>query len=147
MFISLNASHAQVIRQKLLETLNSESDKTVRNKISDAVAEVARQYSEQGESWADLLSVLFQLSMAPDAGKRETAFRVFTTTPGIIEKQHEEAVAGAFTKGFKDDSVAVRHDMETAALEEQNADVPLGPARGHGGICRLLPQLAKEGPG
>jgi len=45
--------------------------------------------------------------MAHDAGKRETAFRVFTTTPGIIEKQHEEAVAGAFARGFKDESVAV----------------------------------------
>jgi hypothetical protein len=47
------------------------------------------------------------LSQAPDAGKRETAFRVFTTTPGIIEKQHEDAVAQAFAQAFKDDSVAV----------------------------------------
>ena len=51
--------------------------------------------------------MLFQLSIAPDSGKRETAFRVFTTTPGIIEKQHEDAVAQAFTRGFKDDTVAV----------------------------------------
>ncbi|OIW26385.1 ARM repeat-containing protein [Coniochaeta ligniaria NRRL 30616] len=108
MFVSLSKEQASTIRQKLLETLISESDKAVRNKISDAVAEVARQYTEHNESWPDLLAVLFQLSMAPDAGKRETAFRVFTTTPGIIEKQHEEAVAQAFTKGFKDESVAVR---------------------------------------
>jgi importin-5 len=52
--------------------------------------------------------VLFQLSQAPDVGKRETAFRVFSTTPGIIEKNHEETVAKAFTKGFMDESVAVR---------------------------------------
>lgn len=60
-----------------------------------------------GDSWPDLLAVLFQLSIAAEAGKRETAFRVFTTTPGIIEKQHEDAVAQAFTRGFKDDSVVV----------------------------------------
>ena len=107
MFISLSNDQASIIRQKLLETLNSETDKAVRNKISDAVAEVARQYTEHSESWSDLLAVLFQLSMAQEAGKRETAFRVFTTTPGIIEKQHEEAVAQAFIKGFQDDSVAV----------------------------------------
>jgi hypothetical protein len=59
------------------------------------------------DSWPDLLAVLFQLSIAPDAGKRETAFRVFTTTPGIIERQHEDAVTQAFTRGFKDESVAV----------------------------------------
>ena len=63
-----------------------------------------------GESWPELLQVLFNLSQAPDAGKRETAFRVFTTTPGIIEKQHEEAVAQAFANAFKDDTVAVGGD-------------------------------------
>ena len=46
MFIALPADQAAVIRQKLLETLGSESDRAVRNKISDAVAELARQYSD-----------------------------------------------------------------------------------------------------
>ena len=45
--------------------------------------------------------------MAPDAGKRETAYRVFATTPGIIQRQHEVAVMEAFSRGFKDDAVAV----------------------------------------
>lgn len=59
------------------------------------------------EPWADLLTILFQLSIADDSSKRETAFRVFNTTPGIIEKQHEDAVGHAFTKGFKDTEVGV----------------------------------------
>lgn len=108
MFISLNKESAVVIRTKLLEILVTETDRTVRNKISDAVAEVGRQYSENSESWPELLQVLFNLSQAPDAGKRETAFRVFTTTPGIIETPHEDAVAQAFANAFKDDTVAVR---------------------------------------
>lgn len=54
-----------------------------------------------------MLQVLFQLSQSPDASTRETAFRVFTTTPGIIEKQHEDAIAQAFAQAFKDDSVSV----------------------------------------
>ncbi|KAK3984939.1 putative importin beta-3 subunit [Cladorrhinum sp. PSN332] len=108
LFISLPKEEGTVIRQKLLEALLAETDKTVRNKISDAVAELARQYSDSSESWPELLQALFHLSQATDPGKREVAFRVFTTTPGIIEKQHEEAVAGAFARAFKDDSVAVR---------------------------------------
>lgn len=48
MFISLAKEHAAVIRQKLLECLVNEVDKNVRNKISDAVAEVGRQYSDAG---------------------------------------------------------------------------------------------------
>lgn len=48
MFISLDKEQGNVIRSKLLETLVSETDKTVRNKISDAVAELARQYYDSG---------------------------------------------------------------------------------------------------
>jgi importin-5 len=50
MFISLNKESAVVIRTKLLEILVTETDRTVRNKISDAVAEVGRQYSENSLS-------------------------------------------------------------------------------------------------
>jgi hypothetical protein len=49
-FFSLAKDQAAVIRQKLLETLGTEPDRTVRNKISDAVAEVGRQYADNSES-------------------------------------------------------------------------------------------------
>jgi importin-5 len=52
MFISLAKDQAAVIRQKLLETLGSETDRAVRNKISDAIAEVARQYTDNSVSHA-----------------------------------------------------------------------------------------------
>ncbi|KAI0205993.1 armadillo-type protein [Astrocystis sublimbata] len=112
-FISLPAEQAHVIRQKVLETLAHESDRLVRNKIGDAVADLARQYTENNDQWPEILGVLFNLSMANDIGQRETAFRVFATTPGIIEKQHEAAVIDAFGRGFKDNSVAV----QLAAME------------------------------
>ena len=62
-----------------------------------------------GENWTELLQVLFDASQSPDAGQREGAFRIFTTTPGIIEKQHENIVLEVFTKGFKDVNVSVRY--------------------------------------
>ncbi|KAF4453727.1 putative beta karyopherin [Fusarium austroafricanum] len=108
LFISLTKDQAAVIRQKILETLAAESERLVRNKISDAVAELARQYTENGDVWPELLGALFQLSQAPEPEKRENAFRIFATTPAIIEKQHEEAVLQAFQKGFKDEAVMVR---------------------------------------
>jgi vacuolar-type H+-ATPase subunit F/Vma7 len=49
MFYSLAKDQAIAIRQKLLETLGSETDRAVRNKISDAVAEVARQYTDNSQ--------------------------------------------------------------------------------------------------
>ena len=60
------------------------------------------------DTWPSLLGALFQASQSAEAGQREAAFRIFATTPGIIEKQHEEVVLAAFTKGFKDGDVSVR---------------------------------------
>lgn len=59
------------------------------------------------QQWPELLGILFHLSQSADPGQRENAYRIFTTTPGIIEKQHEDTVLSAFTKGFKDDTVDV----------------------------------------
>ena len=64
-----------------------------------------------GDSWPELLGVLFQASQSPEAGLREAAFRIFTTTPSIIEKQHQEAVLSVFSRGFKDDHVSVRRSL------------------------------------
>ena len=60
-----------------------------------------------GEQWPELLSALFQASQSQEAGQRENAFRIFATTPGIIEKHHEDAVHAAFGKGFLDESIDV----------------------------------------
>lgn len=61
-----------------------------------------------GQQWQELLAVLFQASQSTNASQREGAFRIFATTPGIIEKQHEDTVLAAFTKGFEDEDVSVR---------------------------------------
>ena len=59
------------------------------------------------DDWTEILSVLFTLSNSAEIGQRDIAYRIFSTTPGIIEKQHEEMVLAAFTKGFKDVDVSV----------------------------------------
>jgi hypothetical protein len=47
-FLTLEPNQREVIRTKLLQSLASETVTAVRNKVSDAVAEVARQYTEDG---------------------------------------------------------------------------------------------------
>ena len=124
--MSLGQEEKNVIREYLLKCLETESIPDVRNKVGDAAAEIARQYVDigktrdskypklldadidmAGEQWNELLQTLFNLSQMPDSTQRETAFRIFTATPGIIEKQHEENVLAAFIKGFKDDEASV----------------------------------------
>ncbi|RAL64762.1 hypothetical protein DID88_001793 [Monilinia fructigena] len=95
-------SFAAVIFRRL------EKSNSVRNKIGDAVAEIAREYSDNGEQWPEILGVLSTLSSSQLSGQREIAYRIFATTPGIIEKQHEDTVLTAFKGGFKDTETEVR---------------------------------------
>lgn len=108
LFFTLFPDQRLAIRQKLLQSLNSEGVENVRNKVGDAVAAIAEQYTDSGEAWPELLGVLFQASQSPDSGLRGSAFRIFSATPGIIEKQHEDTVVDVFSKGFKDENISVR---------------------------------------
>lgn len=65
------------------------------------------------EPWTELLNALFQASKSSDSGIREGAFRIFTTTPGIIEKQHGELVKEVFLAGFHDST----QQVQIAAME------------------------------
>ena len=44
---------------------------------------------------------------------------MFSATPDIIEKQHEETVLGAFTRGFKDSDITVRDTFGAIARQPQ----------------------------
>lgn len=45
----LNQSSQDAIRERLLQSLVQETSQPVRNKTADAVAEIARQYSDDGK--------------------------------------------------------------------------------------------------
>ncbi|KAI5361577.1 putative importin-beta domain, armadillo-like helical, TOG domain, importin beta family [Septoria linicola] len=115
-FLQLNATSKVEIRTKLLQSYGAELNKTVRHKVADAVAEIARQYTDEEipgidggrDTWPDLLSALYQASQSADADVRESAFRIFEATPGIIERQHEDVIIQVFQKGIKDENMKVR---------------------------------------
>ena len=50
LFMTLQEPQQIAIRGKLLQSMQSESTNNVRNKVGDAVAEIARQYSDEGSS-------------------------------------------------------------------------------------------------
>ena len=115
-FLQLATNAKVEVRTKLLQSYAAEPNKTVRHKVADAVAEIARQYTDeqipgvdgQRDTWPDLLQALYQASQSPDADVRESAFRIFEATPGIIEKQHEDIIIQVFQKGIKDDDMKVK---------------------------------------
>jgi len=108
LFLTLQAPERDAIRGKLLQCLANEADNSVRSKVGDAVAELARQHTDEGVAWPELLGALFQASQSQVPAQRENAFRIFSTTPQIIEKQHEDVVMSAFKGGFADSETSVR---------------------------------------
>ena len=142
LFLSLPQTSKLAIRQRLLESLDKEPTPNIRHKIGDAVAEIARQYSDNDETWPELLQALFNASQSPDAGQREGAFRIFTTTPGVIEKQHEDVVFAAFTKGFKDTDAAV----QIAAMEAFSSFFAVIPKKAQKKYYPLLPEVLNTLP-
>ncbi len=87
--------------------------------------------------------MLFQASQSTNASQREGAFRIFATTPGIIEKQHEDTVLAAFTKGFEDEDVSVR--SETVAYSHLWLTGRIGTTGSDGGFCVFLSVHQQEG--
>jgi hypothetical protein len=49
LFLSIPQEQSFPIRQLLLEALAAETNSSVRNKIGDAIAELARQYSDNSK--------------------------------------------------------------------------------------------------
>ena len=48
LFITLQENARHATQTKMLQALSGESTTAVRNKIGDAVAEIARQYTDEG---------------------------------------------------------------------------------------------------
>nr|OQO21928.1 hypothetical protein B0A51_13028 [Rachicladosporium sp. CCFEE 5018] len=116
LFLHLNHGQQSQIRSKLLEAHAQEQKGHIRHKIGDGIAELARQYTDEQvlspdgsrDTWPELLSALFQASNSPSADMRQSAFKIFESTPGIIEKQHESAVLDVFNRGIRDEDAEVR---------------------------------------
>lgn len=65
LFSTLTTDQRLVIRQKLVTCLTTESGTDVRKKIGDAVAELARQYTDNGMLNTRSSSLLFLFSFRP----------------------------------------------------------------------------------
>lgn len=62
LFWSLQSNVREAIRNILVEALLSEQDESVRHKIGDAIAEVARQYSADGKKRRNAISIADDLT-------------------------------------------------------------------------------------
>ncbi|CCJ30144.1 unnamed protein product, partial [Pneumocystis jirovecii] len=96
------------IQSLLLESFTKENEENVRHKIGDTIAEIAHTLYEENVQWPELFYMLFQCSKSINPGQRESAFRVFSSIPKIVEKEHVEVLKEIFQFGLQDENIKVR---------------------------------------
>ncbi|KAF9289191.1 hypothetical protein BGZ68_009889 [Mortierella alpina] len=104
------------LRTQFLAALLNETNKSVRNKVCDTVAELARASISAAEmSWPEILPVLLEcISSKPEL--RESAFRILTAVPSLISSQPVDTLKTVFEKSLQDENLHVRLATTKAAV-------------------------------
>ncbi|WPK26246.1 hypothetical protein PUMCH_003595 [Australozyma saopauloensis] len=96
------------IRTILLQGFVSDQSPQVRRKIADAVSEVAKEDASPKGTWPELVPAILQAAVNPNASFRESAFRILSTLPELIESLFVAEILPVFNNGFSDDDDEVR---------------------------------------
>jgi hypothetical protein len=68
------------LKNELLTAVQHEPDNSIRKKITDVIAELARFLVDEDETnkWPEVLQFLFELSSSSNVALREAALNIFT---------------------------------------------------------------------
>lgn len=135
----INENVRQLVRQVLLSGFVSQQSRNIRHKLADAISECAK---EECGDWPELLPTLFQATKNEDASFRESAFRVFSATPDLIDKSYINDVLPIFHQGFEDAS----DDVRIAAVTAFVAFFQQIPKKSWAQLSPLLPSLLNSLP-
>ncbi|CCG80667.1 Importin subunit beta-3 [Taphrina deformans PYCC 5710] len=117
----LDVNHQQHVKTMLLQAFGSEQILSARHKLSDLIAEI----SQEGD-WPELRHAIPQCTQAPDAGFRESAYRVLGSNPELLDNDTAESLKAIFLLGLQDSDQIVRIaavQAFTTYLISTNADL------------------------
>ena len=88
-FPKLTAEQQASFKSDLLVVLQQEPSRTVRKKIADLVAELARSLidDEGNNMWPEFLKFLFELASSPSPDMKEAALRILSAVPAVFGNQ------------------------------------------------------------
>ncbi|CAK9814312.1 Ipo5 [Anthophora quadrimaculata] len=81
---------AQVqLKEQILLSVQNEQTETIRRKVCEVAAEVARNLIDEdgNNQWPEFLQFLFQCANSPVPALKENALRMFTSIPGVFGNQ------------------------------------------------------------
>ncbi|KAI8975382.1 armadillo-type protein [Mycotypha africana] len=135
---SVRDTTRQGVKELLLFSLANETDQSTRHKVSDTIAEVAKDDFSCQTRWEYLLKALFECTQSPNPAHRESAFRILAAVPELIADQNAEVVKNVFLTSLTDaESQAVRLEaLKAAAAYILDADTKTQKVMGN-----LMPQM------
>ncbi|PJF18626.1 Karyopherin Sal3 [Paramicrosporidium saccamoebae] len=104
---TLSADAQKNCGETLLNSWKGESVKEVRNKISDAIAEVARIVNLH-EEWPQLLTLIWSVDVSQPSELIESSLRILAAVPECIQNQKGELVASYLIQFFNHAEVQVQ---------------------------------------
>ncbi|CAH1781938.1 unnamed protein product [Owenia fusiformis] len=80
------------LKDQVLHTVREEQNPVVKRKVCDIVAELARNLLDDdgNNSWPEVLKFMFDCAQSEDSALKESALRIFSTTPGIFGNQQAQ---------------------------------------------------------
>lgn len=132
----------QQIRSILLSGFTAPQSNQVRHKLSDAISEVSKEDASPPGSWTELIPALFEATRNPDPSFRESAFRVFSASPELIDKSYIDDVLPVYNAGFEDEN----DDVRIAACTAFVAFFRELPKKTWKSLSPLLPNLLNSLP-
>nr|XP_012150540.1 PREDICTED: importin-5 isoform X2 [Megachile rotundata] len=77
------------LKEQILLSVQNEQTKTIRRKVCEVAAEVARNLIDEdgNNQWPEFLQFLFQCANSPLPALKESALRMFTSVPGVFGNQ------------------------------------------------------------
>jgi len=108
----LNDQIKNTLKVELLTACQQETDNSIRKKVTDVIAELARFLIDEDETnrWPEVLQFLFEMSSSPDVNLREASLNIFTSFPGIFGNQEQHYLQ-------------VIHQLLMASLSDTNKSI------------------------
>lgn len=91
-YASINPETQVQLKAQILFSIHQEISASLRQKICEVVAEVARNLIDDdgNNTWPDVLQFLFQSANSQQPAMREAALRIFTAVPNVFGSQEPQ---------------------------------------------------------
>ncbi|KAF9926818.1 hypothetical protein FBU30_003672 [Linnemannia zychae] len=97
------------VRAHFLAALTQETDRSVRNRVCDTIAEFAHSTRTKQYPWPEVFATVCECTQSTTRQDlREAGYRIINSSPSLLSNQSAEAANALFISGLQDSNLLVR---------------------------------------